>query len=250
MAVEVYETIEESRAAVCQAEEYLEALSNVGPMQVRRMFSAIVDRVKAEQMATMLLHHVELYIKKFEAVDGHRHELLQQVSRDQRSVGAVMSNLQSHKAQRASWSVSTMMLSTMLSVGQEIEDLHAKYEAKSLDLFGVKGIFDCSLGDTSIVELSDPKSFPLAKTSAAAAAFAARQGSAAPRLLPRTFVSDPCSVESKKADASSPSRAVEADNCADEAKESFARRPGGTGLRILPQSFAADRRPQVDAFCC
>ena len=36
------------------------------------MFSAIVDRVKAEQMATMLLHHVELYIKKFEAVDGHR----------------------------------------------------------------------------------------------------------------------------------------------------------------------------------
>ena len=123
-------------------------------------------------------------------------------------------------------------------------------QAKSLDLFGVKGIFDCSLGDTSIVELSDPKSFPLAKTSAAAAAFAARQGSAAPRLLPRTFVSDPCSVESKKADASSPSRAVEADNCADEAKESFARRPGGTGLRILPQSFAADRRPQVDAFCC
>jgi len=132
MHAEAAQVAQESELAVAQAEAYLRELGHVGRSETQKLFSSIIDRVRAEQVASMLLHQVEVYIKKFLA-RGVREaeELLHQVARDQMAIGAALETDVDHAPGKTH--AATVM--NMLSTANAIEQLQAQYEKQARRVF-------------------------------------------------------------------------------------------------------------------
>ena len=132
MHAEAAQVSAESELAVTQAEAYLGELGTVGRSDTQKLFSSVIDRVRAEQMATMMLHQVEIYIKMFiERGVKEAEELLKKVGDDQLNTAAALNT--DVEAPPGKTHAATVM--GMVHTGHQINLIQQKYDRQANALF-------------------------------------------------------------------------------------------------------------------